>query len=149
MAIKYSSFGALLKVGDDNATAELFTTVPGVQDITGPEFTTEQIEVTAHDSPGGFREYVVGPKDTGEIGFTLVFDPADATHQKFFGNWADRQLHNYQLVFTDIQTPSGPTTMDFAGLVVSFSFSMAVIGAMSADCSIRVSGEPIFTPAWS
>jgi predicted secreted protein len=139
---KYSSFGTLFQIGD-GGSPETFTTVAGVQDISGPGFETETIDVTAHDSPGAFEELVAGIKRSGDITFDLVYDPAHATHDDtdgLFSFWQDREVHNYKVVFTD----AGPTTMSFAGICTGFEFSMPVSGALAASCTIKPTGEPTF-----
>lgn len=139
---KYSSFGTLFQIGS-GGSGETFTTVAGVQDISGPGFTTETIDVTAHDSPAAFEELVAGLKRSGEITFTLVYDPVHATHNEttgLFSHWQDRAVHNYKVVFTD----AGTTTMSFAGITTGFEFAMPVSGALTTDVTIKPTGEPTF-----
>lgn len=141
---KFSSFGTLLKLGDGGGP-EVFTTVAGVQDIEGPSFSLETIDVTAHDSPGAFEEIVPGIKRSGEIGFTLVYDPADSTHNAttgLFSNLSNRTKRNFQVVFTN----ATPTTMAFAGYVTGWNHSMPVSGALAVEVAIKPTGLPVFTP---
>lgn len=139
---KYSATGTQVQIGD-GASTEAFTTVVGVQDITGPSFSTDMIDVTAHDSPNAFEEVVPGFKHSGEISFTLVYDPVHATHDEttgLFSHWQDREEHNYKIIFTD----TGTTTMSFAGFCTAFDFSMPVNGALTVDVTIKPTGEPTF-----
>jgi hypothetical protein len=68
----YAAYGTLLKING--------TTVAGVTNISGPNLTLETIDVTNHSSTSGWREFVAGLKDGGEVTFDIVYDPAGATH---------------------------------------------------------------------
>lgn len=140
---KYASFGTLFQIGD-GATSETFTTVSGVQDIDGPEYSREIIDVTAHDSPGGYEEILPSFKRTGPISFPLVFDPADTTHDATTGLrsfFEDGNSHNFRMIGTD----TGSQQMDFSGYVVNFTESRPVAGAWTATVQIKPTGQPTFS----
>jgi len=142
---KFSSFGTQLTIGDAATPTEAFTVVAGVQDISGPGFTTDIIEVTAHDSPNAFEEFVAGIKRSGEVTFDLALDPADATHDEttgLFAFWQDRLAHNMQLIWPFL-SPS--RQMDFAGIVIGFEYTAPVSGFLGASITIKPTGEPVFT----
>jgi len=48
-------------------TPGTFEVVANITDIKGPSREREAIEVTAHDSPDQYREFVKGLKDGGEV----------------------------------------------------------------------------------
>jgi hypothetical protein len=54
-----SAFGTTLKKGA-TAIAELIS-------IGGPTISADTIEATSHDSPDGYREFLQGLRDAGEI----------------------------------------------------------------------------------
>ncbi len=75
-----------------------------VQDISGPDLSTDTDEITNHDSPDGVEEFIPTIKRTGEITFPLVFLPRDPTHDDDTGllaAWADRSLDAYVLTYPD------------------------------------------------
>lgn len=58
------AYGGSLERSDDGVT---FTRIPEVSGIAIPQTTTEYQDVTSLDSEGGFREYIKGLKDAGEV----------------------------------------------------------------------------------
>ena len=58
-----------------------------VQDVSGPELSTDTDEITNHDSPDGVEEFIPTIKRTGEITFPLVFLPSDPSHDNDTGCW--------------------------------------------------------------
>jgi len=136
----YSSFGTLLKIGDGGAT-EAFTTIAGVRDISGPGIKQRTAEVTNHSSTGGYAEYVGTILEGGEVSFELVFDPADNTQDYgngLLGDLVGRTVRNFNLVFPD----TGATTWAFAALVTEFEPKEPVDGALTANCTLMITGQP-------
>jgi predicted secreted protein len=135
-----SAFGSLLKIGD-GATPENFTTIAEVADLGGPALKLDAIEVTHHESPGGWRENIGGLLTAGEVTFTLNFIPTEATHDASTGLIADmvaRTKRNFQLVFPDV----GSTTWSFAALVTGFEPKEPIDEKLSADVTLTVTGQP-------
>ncbi len=135
-----SSFGTLLKIGD-GGDPENFTTIAEVQDIKPPSLELGTEEVTHHGSPGGWKEYVATLLDAGEVSFSLNFIPSDATQGYSTGLIADmvnKTLRNFQLVFPD----TGSTTWSFAAFVTGFEPDAPVEGKLSADVTLKISGQP-------
>lgn len=58
------SYGATVERSTDGVT---YTSIPECKGVAVPEVEQEYPEVTNFDSPNGFREYIKGLKDAGEI----------------------------------------------------------------------------------
>jgi hypothetical protein len=58
------SYGATVERSTDGVT---YTEIPEVKGVAVPEVEQEYPEVTNLDSPNGYREYIKGLKDAGEI----------------------------------------------------------------------------------
>jgi len=132
--------GTLLKIGD-GASTEVFTTIAEVTDIGGPEIALEIAEVTSHSSTNGWKEKIGALLDAGQVSFSINYIPTNATHNNTAGLIADmvaRTLRNFQLIFPD----SGTTTWSFSALVVGFSPTEPIDGALTADVTLEVSGQP-------
>ena len=117
-----------------------------VQDVSGPDLSTDTDEITNHDSPDGVEEFIPTIKRTGEITFPLVFLPSDPSHDNDTGllaAWADRSKDAYVLEYPD------GSTWTFSAYVTGFSNSAPVDGHLSADVTLRPSGAPVFAPAGS
>lgn len=135
-----SAFGTLLKIGDGGGT-EVFTTIAEVKDISGPSLKLDTEEVTSHSSTAGWREYIGTLLDAGEVTFTVNFIVTGATHSQTSGLLKDlknKTLRNFQLVFPNV----GNTTWAFSAYVTGFEPSMPVEGALEADVTLKISGQP-------
>ncbi|MCL5995493.1 MAG: phage tail tube protein [Chloroflexi bacterium] len=136
-----AAFGTLLKIGDGGTPTETFTTVAEVTDIGGPELSLETIDFTHHSSPGGWRQFLPGLKDGGEISFSINFIPTNATQGHatgVLGDLDDRTQRNFQLVFPD----AGSTTWTFPALVTKFAPKAPIDDKLSADITLKVAGQP-------
>ena len=136
-----SSFGTFLKIGD-GGTPEAFTTISEVRDISGPSLSLDTEEVTNHDSPGGWEEFVTTILRSGEVTFDINYHPTESTHDAGTGLIADmvaKTLRNFQLVFTDVAS----TTWSFAAYVTGFEPTEPVAGALSAACTLKITGQPV------
>lgn len=133
-------FGTLFKRGDGGGP-EAFTTLAEVVSISGPSLSMDTVDVTHMESTGTYREFIPGLKDGGEVSVTLNFLPADATQNATAGilkDYNDRVLRNFQIVFPD----SGNTTWTIAGYVTAFEQETPLEDKMTAEVTIKVSGEP-------
>ena len=135
-----SSFGTFLQMGD-GGTPEAFTTISEVRDISGPALGLGTADVTNHDSAGGWEEFVPTILTSGEVSFDLNYHPTESTHDAGTGLIADmaaKTLRNWRLVFPDV----GSTTWNFAAYVTAFEPSAPVAGAISASCTMKITGQP-------
>ena len=107
-----------------------------VQDISGPDLSTDTDEITNHSSPGSVEEFIATIKRTGEVSFPLVFAPGNAGHEALFTAWNDRTSDAYALTYPD---GSGWT---FNAYVTGFSMSAPVAGHLSADVTLRPAAAP-------
>lgn len=138
---KYAAYGAALAIGDGLlATTPSYTTIAQVANISGPSMSLDPIDVTTHDSTSGFREFVAGLADGGEITFDLVYDPDSATHANSSGGVV-YELHQrtgkaFRLTLVDTTN----TVITFDAFVTAFEPSLAVDGAMTASLTLKITG---------
>ena len=140
MTSAISAFGTLLKIGDGGGP-ETFTTIAEVTSISGPGLSLDPIEATSHDSTGGWREFIGGLLEAGEVSFDINYIPTNATHDASTGLIADmvaRTVRNFQLVFPD----GSSTTWSFAALVTSFEPGEPIDDKLSASVSLKITGQP-------
>lgn len=69
-------FGGSVEVSSDGST---WNEIPECRGIPVPEKTQEYPEVTSLDSTNGFREYIAGLKDPGELTFEALYTEAGMT----------------------------------------------------------------------
>ena len=108
-----------------------------IQDVTGPQLSTDTDEITNHSSPDGVEEFSVTVKRTGEVTFPIVFDPGDATHADLVAAWANRSKDAYEL-----RTPDATYGWDFEAYVTGVSQTYPVAGHLGCDVTLRPAGAP-------
>lgn len=126
--------GTLFKIGN-GATPEVFTTVAEVTSITPPGMSRDAIDATHMESPDGWREFIGGLKDGGEVELGLNWVPGSATTILLMAE-IEAAAGNKQIVF-----PNGEI-FSFAALCTGLSPEAPVDGKMEASATYKVSGKP-------
>lgn len=138
---EHVAFGTILAYGDGE-NVETFTKIGQMKDISGPNMSRDTIDVTNHDSPGGYREFLASIRDGGEITFAVEYDPGDSTHDQDTGLLYLFGLDvrtNFQLIFP-VESDNGYWGYTFSGLVTVFFPKEPVDGSITADITIKVGG---------
>lgn len=146
MSDAVSGYGTLLKMGD-GAEPEVYTTVAEVKDIGGPEMEADVIEVTNQDSTGGWKEFIAGLLDAGEVTFDVNWLPGDATQDATTGLVSvmfARVKRNFRLQWPG--TGAGKVCT-FPALVTGISPDSPVDDANTASITLKVTGPPVFSAA--
>lgn len=102
--------------------------------IGGPTFSRETIDATTLDTTGGYREFITGLRDAGEITMTLNF--AQSTYQTFKDDFEDDTAQNYEIVLPDADV----TSFEFEGLVTACPITIPE-AAVQFDVTIKISGQ--------
>ena len=135
------SFGSKLEYKASGAGS--YSTVSNATSIGFPAPEIDEIEVTNHDSVGGYREFLPGLKDGGTVDFEGVVS-SDSVVSGLQNAFDATVVYNWR-----ITTRSG-ATWTFDGYMASFGEGDAEIdSARTYAGSIRVSGKPTFTAASS
>jgi predicted secreted protein len=129
------AYGIALKRGDGGTPTEIFATIANVTSVKGPEIEREAYDVTAHDSPDGWREFIGGLKDGGEVSIEVNYDPR--IHDAFVSDFDDPQPRNYKMVF-----PGTLGQWSLKLLLTGFSQESPVDDKLSAELTFKVSGKP-------
>ena len=131
------AFGTQFK--RDTTGAGAFATIASVSDISGPERSREEIEVTAHDSPDQYKEYVKGLKEAGEVTITLNYDPGQSTHKDLDADFEETAPRDYQLVV--LPGDVDQLTVQFSGIITGLSEAYPVDDKMEMEVTIRITGK--------
>ena len=104
----------------------------------------EEIDVTTLDSPNRAKEYIQGAKDAGsvEVAINNCFDGQIAALRAVYQSGAVRTwVEEY---------PDGKGSLTYTGYISALTFGEATPdGLISANITIRLSGEPVYTEAES
>ncbi len=133
-------FGSLLKRGD-GAVSETFTTVAEVVELPMPNLKLDTPEATHHGSPGGWREFIAGLLDAGDVKIKVNWLPSNATQSASTGALADmpnRVKRNWQIVLAD----GASTTWSFAAYVAGFEGKANLDKPFEATITLKVTGQP-------
>jgi len=131
------AYGTQFKRGS-GGSPETFATVANVRSVNGLDLSRNTDDVTTHDSPGGWMEFIGTLKDAGEVSLELHYKPT--SHDQFMADLSDETPRNYQLV-----VPSSPSvTWSFAAIMTGFSQGFPVDGKATGTFTYKVTGVPAF-----
>ena len=120
-----------------------YVSLAEVNSITGPSMTRAFIDVTSLDSTGGYREFITGFRDAGTISLKMNFTTASYAFIK--EDFQKVVANAYKIVLSD----TGLSTLEFEGLVTELPLSIPTDDKISADCTIKITGEVIFVSGGS
>jgi hypothetical protein len=120
-------------------TPEVYTTIEGVGDITGPANSMAEVDTTSHSTGVPIKQTIPGLIDLGDLAFPCYWIPGDPTQDPsspygleflFFG----RVVTKWRLIAPD------PThyTRTFRGFVKTMGEDYKVAGVMTRNIAIRI-----------
>ncbi|MER6603910.1 phage tail tube protein [Streptomyces parvus] len=127
----------------DSTGSGTFVSIANVTDISGPSRSREAIEVTAHDSPDSYREFIKGLKDGGEVEITLNYDPGAATHAALDADFEEDDLRSYQLLL--LPGEADEHTWEFSALITDLEDAYPTEDKMERTATFKISGKPVLT----
>ena len=128
--------GSAFHRSSDGTSAGTFSSVGACRDINPPTLARDAVESTDNESEDGFREYIGGLKDAGEVSFEITFDPASAETTAFMLDYTTATPGYYKIVFPDA------SEWGFAGLLTSYAPVAAMADKMTANVTYKLSGKP-------
>ncbi|MBO9598632.1 MAG: histidine kinase [Cohnella sp.] len=105
--------------------------------IGSPSETTEEIDVTTLDSPGGVREFIAGFTDPGEVPISGFFVPSDLGQADVRAAMKSKEIKDFEIIYP----ASLGVTWTFQGYVSAFTVTTETEEAIGFEATIRVSGE--------
>jgi predicted secreted protein len=117
------------------------TTVGELSSITGPSIAAETIDVTSHESADGFREFIGGLRDGGEISIEGNFIQDDAGQLALLASLNSGAVESFVILFTD------SAQFAMSGIVTAFEVGAPMDDKISFSATIKISGKPVFTGA--
>lgn len=142
-----TGFGALLQKGD-GASPENFITILGIKGLGGPSISRDTHDTTVMTSPGGWREFIGGLKDGGEVTFQANWLPRDETQGQAEGGLmaefdkdSCESRSNWRIVVP--ACPGEPEVyLEFAGILSGQNIDIPMDDLMGFEGTIKVSGRP-------
>ena len=117
--------------GDSDAS---YVALAEVNNITGPSMTRAFIDVTSLDSTGGYREFITGFRDAGEVKITMNFTIAN--YNLMLDDFSDADAHHYKIVLND----TGDTSIAFHALVTDMPLTVPTDDKVTIDVTFKLTG---------
>ena len=115
------------------------TVICEIENISGPEVTADEIDVTTHCSPDQFREYIQGLKDGGSVTITGNLDTSDPGQVAVLNSLMNSEpADTYKITFPD----GLAAEWSFSGFATSFSTEAPHDGKVPVEATIKVTGKP-------
>ena len=122
--------GTKLKIGANSITE--------LTEIGGLELKADTLESTTLDS-GGWREFIQGLKDGGEVSAKGYFNPADTNGQKAMYDAFSSGAKN---AFVILFPAALGAEWDFDGIVTGITTGAAIEDGIPFEATIKVTGQP-------
>lgn len=130
-------YGAKFYVHDDSSPGS-YVDVGYVTNITGPGMSRDAVDVTNSNSPNGYREFIGGLRDGGEVSFDIVFVPNAPGITLLLAEYDREQASQCKI------TLPGTTAYmwTFDGVCTGFEPAAPIDGKMTASVTFKISGKP-------
>lgn len=126
-----ASMGTTLKKGT-TAVAEL-TSIDGVS------VSMDTVETTTLDTVGGYRTFINGLKDAGEVSISGHF--VYSAHNAMMADFESGASSSYTIEFPDRIATKG-TQWTFTAIVTAFGTSVDLEDLISFEATLKISGKP-------
>jgi predicted secreted protein len=101
----------------------------------GPNKKRDTIDVTNMDSAGGYKEFIGGFRESGDLKCSMNF--TRDTYDLMNDDFESETKQTYELAIPDDDN----TTMSFLGLVTDLGFKADTSKQITADVTLKVSGQ--------
>lgn len=141
MSEQIIAYGATVERSADDVT---YTAIPEVKGVAIPIVTTEYQEVTSMDSTGGFREYIKGLKDAGEVTVPMGYT-ADGYEQMLADqNAADSIYYRVTMKLQPSQSTTGDI-FEFRAFPTPELEANDLGAPVNINLQLRMTGAPTWT----
>ena len=143
-----TGFGALLQRSLGGSPEPDFLTILGIKSIDGPSISRDTHDTTVMTSPGGWREFIGGLKDGGEVSFEANFLPTDPTQNQTAGGFMAEfdkgscdSKGNWRILLPKCDGEPD-SSWEFEGVVTGQEVEIPLEDVMGFNGTIKVSGRP-------
>lgn len=140
MSEQIIAYGATVERSLDNST---WTEIPECKGIAIPVVTTEYQEVTSLDSTDGFREYIKGLKDPGEVTVPMGYTAAGYERMLADQNAADSIYYRVTMKLQPAQATAD--RFQFRAFPTPELESSDLGSPVNINLQLRMTGAPTWT----
>ena len=135
--------GTIIQFWNSDLGTPAWEAISEVTDISGPDFTKEDIETTALDAPGGFKTYISGLKDGGSLSLEMNYTRlAFSRLFKIFKKDGEAGKYWFAVILNDTPTGDDKSTFWLQASVASTPLRVSAGDKVSVSVTLKVSGEP-------
>lgn len=116
-----------------NSTLAKWENLAHITKIAGPASKRDTQDTTALDTIGGYRTFIGGLRDGGDVKLSMQF--TRDTYELMKADFEDDAVKNYEIVLPDVDN----TSCEFEGLVTELPLSVDE-KIVTADVTIKISG---------
>lgn len=113
-----------------------------LRNIEMPELAVDDVDVTTHADTDLWKKYIAGWKDGGEISVEFLYSKDDAGATALLSDLGG-VAKTFEVVFPD------SSVWEFDAYVKSYSHVAPLEDVMTGSATLKITGEPTFTPAGS
>lgn len=117
-----------------DADSSGWKSIAEINRITGPNMSRDSIDTTSLDTEGGYRTYINGFRNAGEIQLEANFTRDG--FEAFQADFESDDPHDYQIVLPD----TDKTTLEFSGLVQELPLTIPPDDKVTMNVTIKISG---------
>ena len=129
-------FGSLFEIFDNGD----YVTVGEVTNITPPPLSRDAHDATHTESTEGWREFIPGLKNAGEIKIEMNFVPSSASDALIREQFDSDSLTQCRIKFPAGISPAEALTLQ--AIVTNYETTGPIADKMSASLTLKVSGKP-------
>lgn len=115
--------------------------VSQVRSISGPGAEMDDVDTTTMDSSSGFKTFVAGLGDGGDVTLDLIYDPTATVHKVLHRQMTGRTTRRYTVYHG---SSTGDTDV-FVGYVKGMNREIPMDDVISCEVTIKVTGLPGYT----
>ncbi len=118
-----------------------------VRNVGGPTLSRDAPEATNMDSPNGWKEFIKGLKDGGEVTFEVNYLPAtENTSTRLGHNATDGVMADFgnddTVDIWRVYISKFDIAMNFHGILTGFEMDAPVDDVLTASATFKITGEP-------
>lgn len=136
------AYGSKLQLGD-GATSEAFTDIAEITDLKAFDMNRDVIDLTSHNSTGGYREKMGGLRDAGSLAIKANWLPNNATQDETTGIVAKFNadvLNNWKIIVV-----GNIATVAFTGFVQAVNGELPLDAQGQLNFVVEISGKPVIS----
>lgn len=111
--------------------------IPGCMSFSGPGKTRDTVDVTSHSSTGGYRTFITGLRDGGEVSFDLNWLFGDTAQDLLETAFADNDPVSFEMAFP---MAAADNLLTFDGLVTDMTWNGPIDAQVTRSVTIKVTG---------